>query len=209
MVMIQKMIKNSLHQAFSQTGKAINSVPPSFYIQSRRSSPPLLPALAQPIGCRLYQVSQLMTPQPGKFVHPSYLSAVRVVGGIPAQGTPMTSSEAILCSSFTWPHSPHPLGVEHIVVGLVEVLQIAGAPHAQIVIEHIQEWRLIEGYTLGSIPDVDLIGPVIPELPLVVGIADTLLIQGALDANLSPRLVTIISAMRWYSAALVAIVLGV
>lgn len=63
-------------------------------------------------------------------------------------------------------------------------------------------------YTLGSITDVDLIGPVIPELLLVVGIADTLLIQGALDANL-PRLVTIISAMRWYSAALVALYWGV
>ena len=76
MVMIQKMMKNSLHQAFSQTRKAQIAYPlPFLYTeQGRTSPPPLLPALAQPIGCRLYQVSQLMTPQPGKFVHPSYLS---------------------------------------------------------------------------------------------------------------------------------------
>ena len=124
---------------------------------------------------------------PAGEVRPSlvFVGAVGVVGSIPAQGNADDLLRGNPLQLFYLGHIVLiPLGVEHIVVGLVEVLQIAGAPHAQIVIEHIQEWRLIEGYALGSITDVDLIGPVIPELLLVVGIADTLLIQGALDANL-------------------------
>ena len=72
-----------------------------------------------------------------------------------------------------------PLRIEHLVIGGVKTLQVAGSPHAQVIVKHVEEGGLVEGDTLSGIADINLISALIAELLLMVRVPDALLIQGA------------------------------